>query len=293
MNFKKVIILFFVFVICLIIINQAQAIDMPHIDRSKIRLYMKPGQVQNGEIIVENTTNEAMFMRAYPQDWYYSSGDGSKEFVPVGATAHSCASWISFSPAEFILAASSRQKIRYSVKAPLAASGGYYAVLFSENIVGKAPGVSLKQTVGVNLAVRFATLFYIEIEGSTQRKGALDSLKLKKAGLYAPLLINANFKNAGNVDIIASGVFAIIDKAGKVHARGKFDDCYTLAGDDVKLKGAWREFLPTGSYTLVITMDLGKAGHKSDFEKGPFLIKEIDLEIAQDGSLSNFKKRDF
>lgn len=290
MNFKKVIILFFVPLISLIIINQAQAIDMPHIDKSKIRLYMKPGQAQNGEIIVENTTNEAMSMRVYPQDWYYSSGDGSKEFVPVNATTHSCASWISFSPAEFILAASSWQKIRYSIKAPLAASGGYYAVLFSENMVGKAPGLTLKQTVGVNLAVRFATLFYIEIEGTTQRKGVLDNLKLKKAGSHSPLLINANFKNAGNVDIIASGVFAIIDKAGKVHGRGKFDDLYTLAGDSAKLKGIWREPLSTGSYTLVLTMDLGKAGHKSYFEKGPFLIKEIDLEIAQDGSLSNFKE---
>lgn len=290
MNFKKVIILFFVPLISLIIINQVQAIDMPHIDKSKIRLYMKPGQAQSGEIIVENTTNEAMSMRVYPQDWYYSSGDGSKEFVPVNATTHSCASWINFSPAEFILAASSRQKIRYSIKAPLAASGGYYAVLFSENMVGKAPGLTLKQTVGVNLAVRFATLFYIEIEGTTQRKGELDNLKLRKAGLYAPLLINAIFKNAGNVDIIASGVFAIIDKVGKVHGRGKFDDLYTLAGDSAKLKGIWRKSLSTGSYTLVITMDLGKAGHKSDFEKGPFLIKEIDLEIAQDGSLSNFKE---
>ncbi len=242
MDFKKVIILFFVSLIFgLGIFNQAQAIDMPHIDKSKIRLYAKPGSTQNGEILVENTTDEAMSMRVYPQDWYYSSGDGSKEFVPVNATLHSCSSWISFSPEEFMLSAFSRQKVRYSIKVPTQVSGGYYAVLFLENMIGKAPEQGLKKAVGVNLAVRFATLFYIEIEGTIERKAVLEKFEFKKAGLYAPLLISADFKNTGNVDIIASGVFAIMDTTGKVVGRGKLSDLYALSGDRAKLKGIWRK----------------------------------------------------
>lgn len=290
MDFKKAIILFLCSAICLGIANNACAIDMPRIDKSKIRLYVKPGSTQNGEIVVENITDEAKSMRVYPQDWYYSSGDGSKEFVPVNATLHSCASWISFSPADFILPAFSRQKVRYSVKVPLQVSGGYYSVLFFENMIAKAPTLELKQTVGVNLAVRFATLFYIEIDGTTERKGVLEKLEFKKAGLYAPLLISADFRNTGNVDFIASGVFAIMDAAGRVAGRGKVNDLYALPADKSKLKGIWRESLQPGNYTFVLTLDLGKAGHKSDFEQGPFLVKEAELEIAADGSLASFKE---
>ena len=289
--FKKVVILSFFSIIGLGIFNQAQAIDMPRIDQSKIRLWMKPGKAESGEIILENNTDEAMSIRAYPQDWYYSSGDGSKEFVPVGATARSCVSWVSFFPSDFILPAFSRQKVRYNVKVPAeTVSGGYYSVLFFENMIGKAPELGFRQTVGLNLTVRFATLFYIEVEGAIERKGVLENFEMKKAALYAPLLISAVFKNTGNVDVIASGVFAIMDKTGRVRGRGKINDLYALPGDNARLKGIWRESLPAGKYTFVLTLDLGLAGHKSVFEKGPFLIKEIELEISDDGSLSGLKE---
>jgi len=291
-DFKKAVILSFFSIICLGVFNQAQAIDMPRIDKSKIRLWLKPGQAESGEIILENITDEAMSIRAYPQDWFYSSGDGSKEFVPSGATSRSCASWVSFSPTDFILAAFSRQKVRYNVKVPAeAGSGGYYSVLFFENMIGKVPELDFKQAVGLNLTVRFATLFYIEVGGGAiERKGELENFQMKKAGLYAPLLISGVFKNTGNVDVIASGVFAIMDKVGRVRGRGKISDLYALPGDNAKLKGIWRESLPAGNYTFVLTLDLGQAGHKSVFEKGPFLIKEIELEIAEDGSLSGIEE---
>lgn len=290
MDFKKVLSLFSFLFLAAASFTPAQAIDMPHIDKSKIRLYAKPGQTLNGEILLENNTSEAMSIRAYPQDWYYSSGDGSKEFVPVNATIHSCSSWISFSPTDFILPAFGRQKVRYSVKIPPQAGGGYYSVLFFENMIGKAPSLEMKQSVGVNLAVRFATLFYIEIEGATERKGELEKLEFKKAALHAPLLISGDFKNTGNVDIIASGVFAIVDASGRVVGRGKISDLYALPGDKAKIKGIWRESLSGGVYTFVLTMDLGKAGHKTDLEKGPFLIKEMELDIDSEGSLLNSKE---
>ena len=208
------------------------AIDMPRIDRSKIRLYIKPGQSQEGEINIDNPSQDAMSMRSYVQDWYYISGDGGKEFVQPGTTIHSCASWINFSTADFMLAPQSRQKIRYSVKVPEGVSGAYYAVLFFENMLGRPQSIELKQAVGVNLAVRFATLFYVQVEGTLNTQGELGNISLKKTATYAPLLIDADFKNTGNTDITMSGVFAIMDKSGNVKGRGTVGDVYTLQGDE-------------------------------------------------------------
>ena len=269
--------------------SASYAIDMPRIDRSKIRLYIKPGGAESGEITIENTTDEMMFVKVYLQDWYYASGDGSKNFVPPSTTVHSCASWISFSPADLAIPPFSRKGVKYNVKVPEGANGGYYAVLFFENQIGGPLSGDLKEAVGVNVAVRFATLFYIEADGTAQREARVGNIFLKKAGLYAPLLINGDFRNNGNVDIISSGVFAIMDQNGRVQGRGQINDIYTLPGDNTKLKGIWRESLAPGDYAFILTLDLGKGGHKSELQRGPFLIKEIEIKIASDGSLSDYK----
>jgi hypothetical protein len=282
-------ILFFIVTALFCAVNSSYAIDMPRIDKSKIRLYIKPGHSQEGEININNPSDGAMSLRSYVQDWYYSAGDGGKEFVPPGTTIHSCASWISFSPQDFILAPESSQKIKYSVRVPEGASGAYYAVLFFENMLARPQAIDSKQTVGVNLAVRFATLFYIQVDGTLETRGELENIFLKKAATYAPLLINADFKNTGNADITMSGVFAIMDKTGNVLGRGTISSVYTLPGDKAKLKGIWREALGPGDYNFILTLDLGKAGHKGEFEKGPYIIKEIEMRIAQDGSLTDFQ----
>ncbi len=282
------IILFLALAILVSSAGVSYAIDMPRIDHSKIRIYIKPGQTAEGDINIDNPSMDAMSMRSYVQDWFYIGGDGGKEFVPPASTVHSCSQWISFTPTDFIVGPQSRKKIRYSVKAPEGVSGAYYAVMFFENMLGRPQSIDLKQAVGVNLAVRFAVLFYVEIDGTLNTQGELNNIALKKAATYAPLLINADFKNTGNTDITMAGVFAIMDTEGNVKGRGALSDVYTLPGDEVKLKGIWREPLGPGDYTFIMTMDLGKAGHKSVFEKGPYIIKEIEMRVGQDGNLVDF-----
>jgi hypothetical protein len=176
---------------------------------------------------------------------------------------------------------------------PLEAKGSRYAVLFLENMLG-GPREDFSDAVGINLAVRFATLFYVQIEGGLERKADLENFDLKKAGPYAPLLINADFKNTGNADIIAAGIFAVIDKKGRVKARGKFDNFYTLPGDSIKIKGICRNFVNKGDglYNLVITLALDNAEYRLFPHQRVFLVKELEMALASDGSLLNFKALD-
>lgn len=282
---KKLIIAFCFFMFSFI--HSAGAMTLPGIDKTKIRLSILPGKTQYGDITVENPTSEPRMMRVYLEDWYYSpAADGSKEFVPPNTTPLSCASWITFNPSEFMVPAFGRQRVSYVVKMPPEAKGSYYAVLFFESGMGE----TTEQTVeglgaGINLNVRIAALFYVEAEGSVKRSAEFSKLTLKKEGKSAPLLIEVDFRNTGNVDITCGGSFHIMDKPGLIYARGEFNDIYTFPGNSAKLTYSWKEPLPEGKYDIVLTLDLGKALEEAKISRGPIMVKEAEIEIGQNGEV--------
>lgn len=283
---KKVIILFSSLMLFLCLVAQVRAATFPFINKSKIRIAISPGQRGYGEIIMENPTEKERSMRLYLEDWYYlPAADGTKEFIPAGTFSRSCASWISFSPAEFIIFPFSKQKISYSIQVPEDASGGYYAALFFETLLGQTEQAKEGMSAGMDLNVRIASLFYIETTGTVKRKVAIDNLKLEKEPSSERLLIQLDFTNTGNTDITAGGTFHIMDKKGLISARGEFKDVYTFPGDKAKLNALWKERIPKGKYDLVLTLNLGKALEEVKFGRGPVITKEAEIEIDAQGEV--------
>ena len=269
-----------------VFIRSASAVDLPSINKSKIRLLISPGKAEYGEIVVENQGPEPRSMRVYLSDWeYLPLADGTKEFLPVSSTPLSCASWISFSPAEFTLAPFSKQKIDYAVKVPDSASGGYYAALFFESVFAKAGTPKEGMSVGMNLVIRIATLFYIDVEGTVKRTALIDNLLFKKDAQNAQYSIGLDFQNSGNVDIAAGGAFYIMNNEGIVIARGSLNDLYTFPGSSAKLGATLKDNLPEGKYDLVFTVNLGKALEEADVGRGPLVTKEVKLSIGQEGKV--------
>ncbi len=269
-----------------VFISSASAVDLPSINKSKIRLLIAPGKAEYGEIIVENQSPEPRSMRVYLSDWeYLPPADGTKEFLPVNSTPLSCASWISFSPVEFTLDPFSKQKIDYSVKVPESASGGYYAALFFESVFAKAGTPNEGMQVGMNLVIRIATLFYADIEGSVKRTAIIENLSFKKETSAGPYSIGLDFRNTGNVDITAGGAFYIMNNEGMVISRGALNDVYTFPGSSAKFAATLKDNLPKGKYDLVFTVDLGKALEEANVGRGPVITKEAELSIGQDGKI--------
>lgn len=273
--------LFFIFFIGLF--NLSWAIELPSISKAKIRLSITPGKSSYGEIILENPSSEKRPMRVYLEDWYYLPvADGSKEFVPANTTPLSCASWITFSPAEFTLAPFGRQRVNYLVKVPPQTKGGYYTVLFFETALGEVEAREEGVGAGINLAVRIAALFYIEVEGTINRTAVIENLTLKKD---KGLLVRLDFRNTGNIDITAGGSFHIMDKDGLIYARGEFNDVYTFPGDIAKLTANWKEPLSRGKYDLVLTLNIGKALEEAGMGRGLVTVKETSIEIGKEGEV--------
>jgi hypothetical protein len=283
---KKVKKLAFIILIFTAIFNfiptSAQAIDLI-IQEGKVRLSIAPGGTKAGTIHLRNTSSEPTAVRAYFEDWYYLPGaDGSKEFKPAGTMPLSCASWVNFTPAEFTVPPFADQIINYIVKVPKDVVGGHYAVLFFETILTKPMP---EGGVGVSVAVRLGSLFYIEPEGTIKREISIDNLSLERSSESEPLIVNLSLKNTGNTDITAYGNFDLMDKTGMVYARGKFDEAYTFPGDKAALKGEWREPISAGKYDLIITLDLGKALEEAEMGRGPIIVKEADVEIGSSGEV--------
>jgi hypothetical protein len=286
---KKVITLISLFILSLG--SFALAIDLPYMDIAKIRLSIPASGQDSGEIILTNPGPAPRAMRIYLEDWHYvPDWDGTKAFVPANTTSHSCASWISFSPKEFTISPYGKQRINYTVKAPEKAEGGYYAVLFFETVVAGGTAVTDKEIgAGMNINVRIGSIFYVEIQNTVIRRAVIDNLKLRKESSPDRLYLSADFHNTGNVDITAGGTFHIMDRIGKVYARGDFNNVYTLGGDSAQFNAMWDTFkgpIPAGTYDLIVTINLGKALEEAGMGRGPVITKEAEVDFGNNGKVA-------
>lgn len=280
---KSVFILVLVCLIFTFFSTDLSAIEVIRVDQAKIRLIVAAGSSKTGTINITNPTQYPKHIKAYLEDWYYTSNaDGSKDFEPAGTTEYSCADWISFAPAEITIPPFAKKRIEYTVKVPQGTSGGHYAILFLES----SPTTdSQSEGVSIGVVVRVGCLFYIEPAGTIQMTSEMSNLKVERRSNNESLEIGLDFANTGNVDITAGGTFHIMDKQGFVLARGELNNVYTFPKDTGKLEGRWPKAIPQGKYGLVITIDLGKAREEAGFERGPLVVKEAEIEIGSLGQI--------
>lgn len=270
----------FIFVVNVVAPLQAATV---RINPTKIRLLLVQGESSSGEVEVENPSEDSLLVKAYLEDWAYTSlHDGTKEFFPAGITSVSCAKWVNLSLSEFVIPPFGKQKVNYTVNVPKNAAGGYYSVLFFESLLAQP---KLKQTAQLGVVVRIGTLFYIEPAGTIKRSGEISKLVLEKKANKGPLSISFDLKNSGNTDITSAATFHIMDKQGMILARGEFSDSYTFAGATAKLNATWSNPLPKGKYDLVLTVDIGKALEEAKLGRGPVLIKEAEIEVGDAGQI--------
>ncbi len=252
------------------------------IDQSKLRFVLPSGGAKSGQITIDNPTDRIVQVKVYTEDWRYTSArDGTKEFFPPGITPYSCSKWLAFSPDEFTMSPFGRQTVNYTVTVPADAQGGHVAVVFFESSLGETPREDI---VGMNLVVRIGVLFFVEPEGTVSRRADIDGLSVTSTK-QDPLALSVLFKNAGTVDLFCAATYDIIDAAGKVFARGAFNDAYTLPGDEATLRATWSEPLKPGTYDLVLTLDMSKLPGQEMPLPGEVITKEASLVIGPGGTV--------
>jgi hypothetical protein len=283
----RIIITICFFVLGSLFSSVAQADKLPFMNQSKIRVAVAPGDRAFGEITLENPTAEVKNMRLYLEDWYYlPGGSGAKEFLPANSTPTSACPWISFSPAEVTIPAYGKQKISYSINAPASAAGARFATLFFETLISKGVIGASERSAGLDVNVRVATLFYVEVKGTIERTAKISNLKITPSKEEKNSLdITMDFENTGNTDIATAGNFSLMNQEGLVAARGAFNNVYTFPGGKGTLLGTWKGKIPPGEYDLIITIDLGKALTDAGIGRGPMVTKEASITIGENNQI--------
>jgi hypothetical protein len=268
-------------------VSTAQADKLPFMNQSKIRVVVSPGERAFGEITLDNPTAEAKSMRLYLEDWYYlPGGSGAKEFLPANSTPTSACSWITFSPADVTVPAFGKQRISYSINVPKNATGARFATLFFETLISKGALSDSGRSAGLDINVRVATLFYVEVKDTIERAANISNLKIQPSKEAKESLdVILDFENTGNTDIATSGNFSLMNSEGLVSARGAFNSVYTFPGGKGELLGTWKDKIPAGDYDLVITVDLGKALTDAGMGRGPVITKEASVTIGENNQI--------
>jgi hypothetical protein len=177
-------------------------------------------------------------------------------------------------------------KNSYSVNVPPDASGARFATLFFESLFSKGNLSGTDRSVGLDINVRVATLFYIDVKGTVERTAKISNLKIQPSKeAKGPLDITLDFENTGNTDITTSGNFSLMNNDGFVSARGEFNSVYTFPGGKGRLLGTWKDKIPAGDYDLVITVDLGKALADAGIGRGPVITKEATVNIGENNQI--------
>ena len=238
------------------------------VDKMKIKPTIAPGETESGQIRIENPSENTVNVKVYLEDWLYvAPGNGDKKFMPAGTSERSCASWITFAPSEFNMPAFSSQVISYSITMPEDIREGRYAVMFFET----QPGTASEKGVNVMVATRVGTLLYVHPKGFIDRSALLSNLLFTKNYTDSSLDISLDFKNTGNISqVIEKATYSIIDRGGRVYARGSFNNIYTFPNDTAKLTSTWKDKLPAGIYDIIITLT---------YDTNELIVREASIEV--------------
>jgi hypothetical protein len=154
---------------------------------------------------------------------------------------------------------------------PSQAKGGYYGVLFFEK--KSAP---LSTGTALDIVTRVGCLFFIESKDST-RKGAIEGLQISADTL------SGSFINQGDVVLIPTTTYYIMDEGGMVVDRGEVGKLYLPPGATAPWQFNVPGNLGSGRYSLIINSDLGE---------GNVVVKEIALAKDASGRITIEGTRD-
>jgi hypothetical protein len=157
-----------------------------------------PGSSSDGSILVRNTSSVPQPVRVYQTD-YLCYADGRVIFPEAGSTARSNAGWVTFTPRELDLAATSEATVRYQVQIPTVKtlSGTYWSIIMVEGLSDQlaGPKIAGHDGVGIQTVLRYGVQIVTDIGQSGKRNLRFSGEKITGAqGHYA---FDLNLENIG------------------------------------------------------------------------------------------------
>ncbi|MCX5707764.1 MAG: hypothetical protein NTY14_02080 [Candidatus Omnitrophica bacterium] len=230
------------------------------------RVDIAPGQTVKGEVTLNNRSDKLIFLKAYLKDIkFVQPFDGKKEILPAGSTLYSISKWIKLSPESFNIPAGGKQIVTYTVNVPEGVKGSYYGTIYFE----KSASGKVEINTSVSLSVSWGYTLFLETNDKI-KQATIEGVSFVKDA------IQGNIANTGNVLLVSSPTFYVMDEKDIVLDRGKLQDFYLPSGEKTTFKAQISKKIPQGKHTLILNFDFGGVAP---------LVKEIYFSKTESGEI--------
>lgn len=234
--------------------NSLQAMDLG-ISPPDVWLKLNPGGVYQGQIYIMGSKEEEVAINTYLMDWSLNSA-GEYQFLPKGTLKRSASPWITFTPSQFKLLPGKGQRVNYTVKAPLDASGSYWSVLMFSTIPRPLDANAKFQ---IAAAARVAYIIKVDINGSRAGKGKIERFKLNYDEGVKKVAATVRIKNSGETSIRFKGRLELKDVQGRIVGAIPFNEGIILPDLSREFVLSDQEIaLGPGFYIGLAILDLGE-----------------------------------
>uniref|UniRef100_A0A7C3N7C1 Uncharacterized protein n=1 Tax=candidate division WOR-3 bacterium TaxID=2052148 RepID=A0A7C3N7C1_UNCW3 len=215
-----------------------------NISPPKYEFTVRPEEIKNFTINVQNTTDSILHIKIYNVDWALDIENNVKYFT-AGKLKNSCSNWIYVNPQEFNIYPNSSQDIRFTLSVPKNVFGDYWSMVFFESTPFNPTGSSMLLVSG-----RVGCTIYSTIAGTTVKNGDIVGLDFDKKD-YS---VKAIFENSGNVHLRIKGIMKIL-KDEKVVFQSEIPEKVSLPETKTTLSFPVETQLLKGKYTVKVNID--------------------------------------
>jgi len=211
---KKSILIFIIFLAFFIFnfkIAQATTIFSPIIE-----MEMAPGEIKAGVVKIYNETDEPVFLNASIERFTSAGEGGQPQYIPIDQQ-DLFLDWFKLSATDLVLQPSQVSLVPFTVSVPAnTAPGGYYAVIFWQNI-SESNSIVPNSEKTVQISGRVGTLVLITVAGQVIEQGSVLDFAVypdKKYFFSLPINFSVRFENSGNIHLKPSGEIKLTNWLG-------------------------------------------------------------------------------
>jgi hypothetical protein len=230
-----------------------------------VEIQIEPGRAYTSTIDVTNTGEEAEHVHVYSQDWTLKP-DGVVVFLPAGKAPGSASTWVQLIPSELDLEPGQTERVRYTIRAPVEASGeARTAVIFeAEPRELSAPGGPSR------LIPRIGTIMYVQCGPKDPARARAVQFDADRSGA------TLGVENLGTSHLRFKGYLEIRDQQGALVRRHDLNPFVVLPAPFNRYSGRLGaevlSGLPAGRYQITAILDHGGdalLGARIETELGP------------------------
>ncbi|MEO0233512.1 MAG: hypothetical protein ABIN35_02710 [candidate division WOR-3 bacterium] len=217
-----------------------------NISPPKYEFTVRPEEIKNFTINVQNTTDSTLHVKIYAVDWSLDIDNNVKYFT-AGKLKNSCSNWIYVNPQEFNINPNSSEDIRFTLSVPKNVFGDYWSMIFFESTPFNPTGSSMLLVAG-----RVGCTIYSTIAGTTVKNGDITGLEFDKKEYK----VKAIFENTGNVHLRVKASMKIF-KDEKMVYQLEIPEQVSLPEIRTTISFPVETQLLKGDYTIKVNIDYG------------------------------------